>query len=602
MHCWRAAVLVALGAAAMYTGGAAYAQDEASSGAGDADGCRAGLEPLQKAATGSIACVTPPTRAVLIERGWGTEPRAPPGVPLEGAPPGVPLEGAPDADGAAAGAPDADGGYSDPLELTAAEREWLAENPVLYVAYEERPPIEYLGGDGKIKGLAGIYTDHFEEVTGTTLAPVLVKHRGLYPNAFENDGVHLSFSIVETDELHKHSNILESHTILTWDMVTVSDTLGIGPDAAKVEIGDLEDRDIVMGTVRGHEIEDWLDMHHPHIEYISIDGHDNAFDALLSGRIDVLMETWIVAERIAAARGIGDLHHLEASDASMPLSVAFNRAYPVLDGIVRKAMLSIPEDVRESRTREIVGDVKFRLDERARGGLTHTEARWLEANPTIYITHMHWPPIEYAAADGSLEGLTAMYEERLEDYTGADFVPRRADTWTEVLTLVAENDHHISLIMVPTNERLRGYTFTSPHSVLEWNIITSEAREVSSEDLAGMRVGTIRGYSVEGWLDEHDAGIDYASLDTIDRAIESLESGQIDAIIEWWPAVSQRAAELGVDGLHNAGTIEFGMPLSAAVAKDNVILRDILDKAIAAIPVEERASMLAAASQLGLQR
>ena len=489
------------------------------------------------------------------------------------------------------------------IALTAAERAWLDANPVIYVAYEERPPIEYLGADGKIKGLAGIYAEYFEAHTGATLVPVRMDHRGLYANAFRDNEAHLSFSIVETDELHKHSNILESHTILTWDVVTVRDNLGLGEDEAEIEIGALEwDSDLAVGTVRGHEIEDWLDTHHPHIDYVSIDGHDNAFDALLSGRIDALMETWIVAERIAAARGIDGLHHLEASDASMPLSVAYNRAHPVLEGIIRKAMLSIPEDVRESHTREIIGDIAFRLDERARSGLTYTEAAWLRDNPTVYIAYTHWPPIEYASGDGDLEGLTAMYEERLEDYTGANFVPKKADTWTDVLSLVAERESHISLIMVPTSDRLRGYTFTSPHSELEWNIITKGPREVSTDDLAEMRVGTIRGYSVEVWLDEHDAGIDYVSLDTIDRAIESLDAGRIDAIIEWWPAVSERADELGVGGLHNAGAIEFGMPLSAAVAKDNVILRDILDKAIAAIPAEERASMLAAASQLGLPR
>lgn len=604
MHSWRAAALAVLGAAVMYTGAAAYAQGAATLVADGADACRAGLEPLQRAATGSLACVTPPTKAVLIERGWGADPSAPPSGNSEGEPAaGAPAADVPTAYGPAAGAPAASAGDAPGLGLTDDERAWLDENPVIYVAYEERPPIEYLGADGKIRGLAGIYAEYFEAHTGATLVPVRMDHRGLYSNAFRDNDAHLSFSIVETDELHKHSNILESHTILTWDVVTVNSTLGIGADGEEIEIGALErSSDVVVGTIRGHEIEDWLDTHHPHIEYVSIDGHDNAFDALLSGRIDALMETWIVAERIAAAWGIDGLRHLEASDASMPLSVAYNRAYPVLEGIIRKAMLSIPEDVRESHTREIIGDIAFKLDERARSGLTYTEAAWLRDNPTVYIAYTHWPPIEYASGDGDLEGLTAMYEERLEAYTGADFVPKKADTWTDVLSLVAENEGHISLIMVPTSDRLRGYTFTSPHSTLEWNIITRGEREVSTADLAEMRVGTIRGYSVEAWLDEHDAGIDYVSLDTIDRAIESLDSGRIDAVIEWWPAVSERAAELGVDGLHNAGAIEFGMPLSAAVAKDNVILRDILDKAIAAIPAEERASMLAAASQLGLQQ
>lgn len=613
MHCWRAAALVALGLAAPVLLAAAHAPDAAASGGGGPDACRAGMGPVVRVATGSLACVTPQSKAVLIERGWGADPPAadaagPPAAdaagppsPSGGAPPAAP-NGTP-ADSPAFHFPAATGDAAATLDLTAAERAWLAENPVITVAYETRPPIEYLGDDGSLQGLAGIYASRFEELTGAELRPVEVKHRASYTDAFRSDGIHLAFTIVASDELHQHSNILDSHTILTWDIVALSGGLAIDEGAEKIELGVLEgDGNIVVGTIRGHEIEDWLDTHHPHIEYVSIDGHDNAFDALLSGRIDALVETWIVAERAAALRGIEGLRHIEASDASMPLSVAFNRDYPVLGGIVKKVLLSIPEDVRESRTKEIIGDTAFMLHERARTSLTNTERAWLENNPTVYISYIHWPPIEYAHADGQLGGLTAMYEERLEAYTGVDFVPKQAETWVDVLSLVADDDSHISLIMVATSERLRGYTFTSPHSVLEWNIITRGPHSASTDDLADMRVGTVRGYSVETWLDDHEAGIEYVSLDTVDRAIESLHSGRIDALIEWWPAIERRSAELGVDGLHNAGTIEFGMPLSAAVSKDNVILRDILDKAIAAIPAEERASMLAAASRAGLPR
>lgn len=596
MHRWRAAALLALGAAALPLLAAAHAQEAAVLRDGGPDACRAGMEQVARAATGSLACVTPQSKAALIERGWGLEPAA--AAEAAEAPPAAPAP-------AAAEAPPADAAFpasrSDLIELTADERAWLDENPVITVAYEDRPPIEYLGDDGRLRGLASIYADRFEELTGARLSPVLVDHRALYADAFQDDGIHMSFNIVETDELHQHSNILASHTILTWDIVALPGSLEI-EGSKTVELSALEDSNIVLGTIRGHEIEGWLDTHHPHIDYVSIDGHDNAFAALLAGRIDALMETWIAAEYAAALRGIEGIQHVEASDASMPLSIAFNRDYPVLGGIVDKVLLSIPDDVRETSTREVIGDVEFTLRERARGGLTHTERAWLADNPTIYISYMHWPPIEYASDDGQLRGLTAMYEERLEEYTGADFVPKPADAWTDVLSAVADDDRHVSLIMVATSERLRGYTFTSPHSVLDWNIVTREPREVSTDDLAGMRVGTIRGYSVENWLDDHDAGIDYISLDTVDRAIESLHSGRIDALIEWWPAVDRRAAELGMGGLHNAGAIEFGMPLSAAVAKDNVILRDILDKAIAAIPAEERASMLAAASGSGMPR
>ena len=515
--------------------------------------------------------------------------------------------------------------------LAADEKAWLEENPVIYVAYEDRPPIEHASDDGRLLGLSGMYIDHFEEFTGADFRPVPVGNRAGFARAFLDGEAYMALALTDASLLYHHAHILESHTTLMWDMVALDDT--VDDNDLELDLGALHERNFTIGTIRGHEIEAWIDMHYPQIPYMSIDTHERAFDALESGRIHILFEAWAVADHIASSRGIDNLSHLGSVGPEMQLSIALSKNHPELGGIVKKALATMPDDVRNVRTAEIVGelpsasrrlktagppgDIGHALldagpapqgaavaaaaaDTAAGPQFSDTERAWLDANPVVHFVYMDWPPIEYTGDDGRVTGLSAMYAERLEAFTGIKFVGMPVDSWSTAFSLVAGSDPYVSLSVTPNTHSFGHLVFTAPHSTIDLNMVTKGPLDISPADLGNFRVGTIRGSAIESQLDSYGGQIDYVSIDTHTHALEALDAGRIDVLLEYWPVAERLAAEAGIAGLHNSGKMDFEVILSAGVSKQNPLLNDILSKVIYSIPVEERAGMLAAALGAGL--
>ena len=636
-------------------GGGSDAWGEADAGSGAE--CRAGMEPLIRAGANTPACVTPESKSVLIGRGWGSDP--PTHQAVSHAPPSRP-------------APVPAHLLEAPVGMTPTEKAWLDENPVIRVVYDNRPPIEHADDDGDLLGLSGMHLDYLEEFTDVDFILVPASSRTGLANALLTGEAHMALAMGNADQLYHHGITFHPHTAMVWDMVALDRTV-VTPRDVQLGLGAIHEHNFTIGTIRGYEIETWIDAHYPHIPYISIDSHERAFDALESGRIDILIEAWEVVTHIAESRGLDNLHHLGSVGPEMPLSIAFNKNHSVLEDIIKKALDAMPDDVRSVSTAEILGEPpasrRFRTadplhdvdrvqhgagfvprstfagimgistaaaaanggaaaaanggaaaaanggaDAAANGGaasssdrltaplpqLSDMERAWLDDNPVVRFVYMDWPPIEYTDGDGKVTGLSAMYIERLESFTGAKFVATPVDSWTTAFSLVAEGGPYVSLSMSPNTHSFGHIVSTTPHLAIELNLVTKGPINASHANLHGFKVGTIRGSAVESWLDLNRPQIDYMSIDTHEHALDALDAGRIDVLLEYWPAAERLAAEGGIAGLHNSGKMDYEVVLSAGTSKQNPLLNDILRKAIYSIPVEERISMLAAALDAGL--
>ena len=520
--------------------------------------------------------------------------------------------------------------------MTAVEKAWLDENPVIRVVYDDRPPIEHAGADGELLGLSGLHLNHLEEFTGADFVPVPASGRTELARALLTGEAHMALAMGNAAHLYQYGITFHPHTTLTWDMMALDRTMVSHRDV-QLGLGVLHERNFTIGTIRGYEIEAWIDMHYPHISYISIDTHERALDALESGRIDILIEAWAVASHIAASRGLDNLRYLGSVGPEMPLSIAFKN-HSVLEAIIKKALDALPDDVgtaeilgeppagRLLKTADPLHDIRHvRLDAdsapaAAAAGITETlvpaaaaagsagallqlndmERAWLEDNPVVRFVYMDLPPIEYADDDGKVNGLSAMYVERLEAFTGARFVATPVDSWIAAFSLVTDSTPSISLSMTPNSHSFGHYVLTTPHSTIEMSLVTKGPINASPANLPDFKVGTIRGSAVEPWLDLNAPRLNYTSIDTHKHALGALDAGRIDVLLEYWPVAERLAAEGGITGLHNSGKIDFEVVLSAAVSKQNPVLSDIVRKAIYSIPVEERIGMLAAALDTGL--
>ena len=469
------------------------------------------------------------------------------------------------------------------LELTIAEQTWLDNHPTISVAYDpDWPPFEFIDDDGNLAGLTAGYVSRFEELTGADLVPLELESWSDALAAIKDGGADLAFEVVETAERSEYMGFTEPHTVMSWDMVTTA--------VESMSAEDLADKRV--GTIRDYSIEAWLDDNRPDVRYTSFDSHSSALNALSSGDIDVFLEVWPVAALAAEAAGIDGLYNAGPTGAELPLAIGYGKADTVLASIAAKALAAIPE---EDRIR-MVADIALgsSLD------LTDEEATWLLANPTIPIAYdPDFAPFESVDEDGMLIGLVADYRERFEESVGVDFLPLPSlPTWSDALDAMVDKSASVMLVVGETEDRLDYMNYVGPHTVLSWDIVTLGADPVAPGDLNASSVGTMRDYAAGAWFVENYPDAEYTAFDDHAAALAALESGELDAFLEIWPVAALAAEAAGIEGLHNAGPTGHVLDLSVGYVKDSGPLGSILQKALDAIPEDERARLADRASAM----
>ena len=368
-----AASLAVLGAAAVPD---AAAQQDAA--------CREGFESIMKNADGSMACVSPGTKAVLIERGWGSEP-----VPVaqdaaagmgdgmddaagmgDAAAAGM-GDGMDDAagmgDAAAAGMGDGMTAMSDDammggpsgagvpdvpeIDLTDAESARLTGEEIR-VAYDPyRLPIEFYAENAGIYdsavslgGVSGAYLGWIDAALPADFVPVDVAALGgepgapVRPNEAVRDGVaDVVMAIEPTEEMRRYMSFTESHTALPIVMATTGDTT--------LEVDSLSDMDV--GAVSGYGAARWLDS--ISVEYKEYATGIEAINALDAGDINVFVGLWAVAfnSGMMAAPQV-DVTNAGPTGQSEMLSIGYASSDAELGSALDKALSSTSDEMRAS--------------------------------------------------------------------------------------------------------------------------------------------------------------------------------------------------------------------------------------------------------------
>ena len=530
--------------------------------------CNEGLELVIKSSDGSPACVGTASMEALLARGWAT---APPDVPR---------------------APS--------IDLTAEERAWLADNPIRASYDPTWPPYEFTNADGEIDGLSAAYLAEFERLVGTDFVVVPSPDWPGALAAVRAGEVDVLFMTGDTPDRREYMGFTPPHMTLATAMIT------LGEDVAPGDLGGKS-----VGTIRGYEVEDWLDDNRPEVAYIPLD-EGLAFTALQAGDIDVLLWFWEIADYKAQLAGVEGLYNAGDVGHTMDVSVAYALGDPTLASIIEKAMDAVTEVDQARMLNEAVmarpshgmvaasamsiagpGDGAPTMAELPALDLTAAEQVWLASGPTVRVAYdPEWAPIEFDM-DGEVAGLSAAYMQLVSAMAGVEFVSVPKDDWPGALAAVRSGEADVIFSLARTADREKFLGFTSPHTVLPWHIVTASARTIEAEDLGTIKVGTIGGYAIEEWLDDNRPDVRFTSYDDYDGLLAALRSDEVEAFVEVWPVAAAEAGMAGIE-VHSAGQLGESLSLSAGYSKTNTILGSIMKKAISAIPDDMKESAQAA--------
>jgi diguanylate cyclase (GGDEF)-like protein/PAS domain S-box-containing protein len=223
--------------------------------------------------------------------------------------------------------------------------------------------------------------------------------------------------------------------------------------------------------------------------------------------------------------------------------------------------------------------------------LTPQEQAWIDHNPLIAFTgDPNWLPYEAFEEDGEYIGMVADHLKLIEQQTKLKFMPVPVDNWSESLRIASEGGVDVisgDAADAILNERFNPVKTYSQNPI----IIVMDHRHRFINDLAEIRdrrIAIIKDYGYTADIFRQYPGFEFIKVENIQEGLEGLSQRRFDAMLATMALASYHIAEQGLYNLRIVGKTPIMMNLTLFVSKQQPELASIINKALHAIPQEQK--------------
>ena len=471
------------------------------------------------------------------------------------------------------------------LPLSEEERAWLAQHPriVLGISDQFQPGI-FIDPDGSRSGLIVDYFRLLNRQLGNRLELHIESNWQVITEKArrgEIDGLASSAPNPTWDRYFLYSHPF-FHGYLHIYVRADADPIKTLPQLSGKRVGYLAGMQAIeheLHTVPGVSLHPL-----PTYEHIAKALLENEINAVI-GLID--LEWW---RRRNSLIGFGISGFIE--DSRYPVLMSLRKDWPLLPGILNKAMANIPADERQRTNQRWLGGAETPTGFLAPSvTLSEVQQAWLKAHPVIrYSQQIRQAPVEFVDQTGVPRGMSQDYLSQIGKLLGVHFEFVPVATWHEAL----EKLQHGRIDMLPTlvaTEARRAYLdFTQPYIHLPVAIFAPLHAPFygSLEALSQHRVAVVEGAATQGWLAQDYPEIIQVAFPDVQAGLRALERQQVDALVDSLLTVSDLLSRDDLTRIRMAGNTPYRFELGMAVRQELAPLAEILDQALAAISRLER--------------
>lgn len=223
---------------------------------------------------------------------------------------------------------------------------------------------------------------------------------------------------------------------------------------------------------------------------------------------------------------------------------------------------------------------------------TENEQQYLEAHPVLRVhNERDWPPFNFNA-DGSPSGYSIDYMDLLAKKIGVRVQYITGPSWDEFLSMMKSGEIDVMLNIVNTKSRRSFLSFTKPYLVTSEVIYTRKNTSgiESLDDLVGKTVALPKGFFTVTTLQEYYPGIKLILVKNARESLEAVAFGRADATVGIAGVMQYLVQKNFIPNLRLAAPVNdsrMASVMNLGVAKENLILRDILQKGMAEITEDE---------------
>ncbi len=224
--------------------------------------------------------------------------------------------------------------------------------------------------------------------------------------------------------------------------------------------------------------------------------------------------------------------------------------------------------------------------------LTEEETEWIKTQKTVTVANeLDWPPFDFVE-DDMPAGYSIDLIKLVAQKTGLKIEFVNGYTWSELIEQFKVGEIDILPAVYKDDERSSYIAFTSSYFSQPTVLITNSNNNIQTiKDLDNKNVAVIEGFSITKEIEKQYPNIIRVPVSGVLNGLKKVSTGEVDAFIESIGVVSYY---LDNNYLPNIRIISDSRlermdlpPLYMGVQKDNIILRNILQKGIESVSTEE---------------
>ncbi len=225
------------------------------------------------------------------------------------------------------------------------------------------------------------------------------------------------------------------------------------------------------------------------------------------------------------------------------------------------------------------------------------EKAWLAEHDKIVVGgETDWPPFDFVDGSGQYKGIANDYLKLISKELGIEVQMVTGPSWDELLSMIRRKEIDVLPAIYHSKKREAYLHYTMPYTrVTEFIFAREDAKDISNmNNLVGMRVAVVKGYTIEGLLRSRYPNIKLVTAPTIKEALKKLITRDADAFIGDIASTSFNIKRFSLTGIRPVAAAPFSEPtVHMAVRYDWPELKDLIQKVLRAIPQSEHEAIKA---------
>ncbi|MEG3639193.1 transporter substrate-binding domain-containing protein [Magnetococcus sp. PR-3] len=473
--------------------------------------------------------------------------------------------------------------------LTSAEQAWLNAYPTLKVAHELDWPPLHDSANGQSQGFSVDLIHLLANKLGIQIVFINGRTSTEQVQMFREKKLDILMGVVKTAEKARFIRLTQPYLSLSNHLVTQINS----KDQTLLQIA--QKRGKVAMMIKDASSQSIL-RSYPDIQPYWTQSPLEALKAVSNGLadghvIDPATGHWLIQNHPLTNLQIREAIKISSPVKSIHLGVQHDQ--PLLQTLLNKALTALSDKAFHTLLNRWAPHIN--KPHKTSLLLTQEEKKFIDEHPVIRVgPDPHFPPIEFFNKQGQYAGLTADILHVLTQRTGLHFEAKQYANWPEVVTAIKHGEIDMMGANVEDDENRAYLNFGDTYFDFPMVLLTRKEQQdyLDLKKLAGQTIAVTKGYPEAGYLQEKHPEITLQTVENIPQGLRKLAFGEIDIFAVYLPVASYYLEQEGHANLKISGEFHWPFPGTFAIRKDWPLLRNILNKGLASLSVEERKTIL----------